>query len=257
MARTVFDVERITGLDCALASRESTVCGVDLASRMPTSLVAGRCSYTVRRHLKAKKAGGATCRSGPCSGSQRPAPTRSRSCVRRASPVAQQRRRTSFEDRAKCRGEQIRVVARRSRTVVKGRRRKRSRNGTVHSAADPGSAASPIRPRRMPSEPPVHLLIGASVFRSSSLFLLRPSTRPRPSRVRARRLLPAPSSPAFSTSAQLQAAARGGAVRSGIRPGAARPAAAGRSGSRRRTCRGSPRRCGRCGPPPSCPGRSR
>jgi len=98
---------------------------------------------------------------------------------------------TSFEDRAKGpRGARFRVVARRSGTVVKGRRRKRSRDGTVHSAADPGSAASRVRPRRMPSEPPVHLLIGASVFRSSSLFLLRPSTRPRPSRVRAP--IPAP-----------------------------------------------------------------
>ena len=161
--------------------------GLDLASRMPTPLVAIRCPTTVHRHLKAKKARNATSRSRPCRRSKHPDSTRRRSCAHRQSPVAQQRCRTSFEDRAKRpRRAMFRGVARRSRTVVKGRRRKRSRDGTVHEAADHGGAASRVRPRRMPSEPAVHLWLGASVSRTSSLFLLRPSTRPRPSRVRPR-----------------------------------------------------------------------
>src|SRR4030095_8683430 len=84
----------------------------------------------------------------------------SRPVAHRTSPVAQQRCqdvvRSRFEEAA---GSTSPVVARRSRTVVKGRRRKRSRNGTVHEAADHGSAASRFRPRRMPSEPPVQLLV--------------------------------------------------------------------------------------------------
>jgi hypothetical protein len=76
-------------------------CRLDGFRRSPISLVARRCSTTVRRHLEARKGRRALFCSGPSRGFQRPVSTRVRSCAHRQSPVAQQRRRTSFEDVAK------------------------------------------------------------------------------------------------------------------------------------------------------------
>ena len=98
-------------------------------------------------------------------------------------------------------GEQLRVVARRSRTVVKGRRGKRSKDGTPREAVDHRASSSRAPNAPNAASPPVHLGSGASVSRPSTFFPSALSTCSRPSRVRERSLLPAPSSPAFSTPA--------------------------------------------------------
>ena len=165
-------------------------CRDDLASIKPPSLVAERCSSTVRRQLEARKAARVPSRSGPCRSSQRPATTRVRSCARRQSPEAQQRRRTSFEDVAKrTRGE----PSCRRATVSSGSEGRRGKRLEGRDRAFGGrpricceSSPSPPNAERAPRS----YLVWASVSRTSSLFPLRPSTRSRPSRVRRR--FPAP-----------------------------------------------------------------
>src|SRR5258705_8065495 len=66
---------------------------------------------------------------------------------------------------------------------------------------DPRAPSHTSRLRRFLARPTVHLPSGRACPAFSSFSLRRPATRPPPSRVRERSLLPAPASPAFSTSA--------------------------------------------------------
>src|SRR5258705_5230061 len=107
----------------------------------------------------------------------------------------------SFEDRAKrSRGARFPVVARRSRTVVKGRWRKKSKNGTLKSAATPAH-------RRTLHDCADFWLAPPFIFHQGELvplFRAFSSAAPRPALARRafshEALLPAPASPAFSTS---------------------------------------------------------
>ena len=60
-------------------------------------------------------------------------------------------------------GRRLRGVARRTRAVLKGRRRKRSRDGTPREAVDHGTAASRIRMRRAQRAPRPSLVWGERV----------------------------------------------------------------------------------------------
>src|SRR5258705_4956403 len=82
------------------------------------------------------------------------------------------------------RSELHRRMSRRRATVSNGGQRAEGKKvegrDRVRSATINGAPARPIRDRRTPSEPPVQLLVGASVSRSSSLFPLRPLDPPSP-----------------------------------------------------------------------------
>ena len=74
----------------------------------------------------------------------------------RAPSISRGAATTSDVVRGRCEeaaGRGIRVIARRSRTVVKGRRGKRSRDGTPREAIDHGAAASRNRMRRAQRAP--------------------------------------------------------------------------------------------------------
>ena len=101
------------------------------------------------------------------------------------------------------RGEEgLRVVARRSGTVVQGRRGKRSRDGTAcvrPSTTELLRVGSETAERR--ASPPFNFWLGRACPVHRAFFPSALSTRSRPSRVQPRTLLPAASSPPPSTSA--------------------------------------------------------
>jgi len=101
--------------------------------------------------------------------------------ARRTSPVAQQRCqdvvRGRFEEAA---GRWFRVVARRSVTVMKGRRGKRSRDGTPREAVDHGTTAGRARMRRAQRAPRSTFGLGRACPVHRAFF----SSAPRPALAR-------------------------------------------------------------------------
>ena len=109
------------------------------------------------------------------------------------------------------RGEPSPVVARRSGTVVKGRRGKRSRDGTPREAVDHGAPASRARMRRAQRAPRSTFGWGERV--PSLEPFSPPPSRPAPARRAFHHAapLPAPASPPPSTSAPVASRGRLGA----------------------------------------------
>ena len=89
-----------------------------------------------------------------------PSPIMRAPCISRGAATTSDVVRERCEEAA---GRRFRVVARRSRTVMKGRRGKRSRDGTPREAVDHGAAASRARMRRAQRAPRPSLVWGERV----------------------------------------------------------------------------------------------
>src|SRR5258705_10023140 len=128
----------------SLTNHDAPWSGIGLARAMSVSEVPGRLGTrtapTLRSAVESRDAHGIRHHS-PCFTA--PREFASRPVAHRTSPVAQQRCpdavRSRFEEAA---GSRSAVVARRIRTVVKGRWRKKSKNGTLKSAATPAHRRS-------------------------------------------------------------------------------------------------------------------